>query len=169
MNSYITYVDIELSNDSNKSNYYGYVNGDAITIKSRGIAEQLTDELVRYTYNYESSGIHSTGVLVDIKYKTRFVDVDASNSVKVTYSYFGTIDANVADVDINIINALVGDVNDDGIINASDTQLVLKHASKLINLTKKQLVAADVNDDGIINSEDAGLINQYAARLIDSF
>lgn len=132
-------------------------------------AKQEKMELVRYTYNYESGGINSVGTLADIKYKARLINADAIDSVKVSSAYFGSLDGNEVNVSISVINALVGDVNNDSIISSEDTLLVLQSANKTLTLTGRELVAADVNDDGIINATDALLINKYIAKLIDTF
>ncbi|MCR4647288.1 MAG: leucine-rich repeat protein [Oscillospiraceae bacterium] len=62
----------------------------------------------------------------------------------------------------------MGDVNEDGVVNASDAALVLI-ASAIIGagdasgLTESQKKAADVNADGSINASDAACILQFAA------
>lgn len=65
--------------------------------------------------------------------------------------------------------AVLGDVNDDKLVNASDALLVLKHAAKLIQLDATQSATADVTKEGTINASDALQILKYAAKLIDSF
>ena len=60
-----------------------------------------------------------------------------------------------------------GDVNADGIIDASDALEVLKHAADLNPLEEAAQLKADVNNDNIIDAEDALVILKYAARLID--
>ena len=59
----------------------------------------------------------------------------------------------------------LGDVNDDGGVNAIDAALVLQYVAGLLgSLPNAQ--AADVNDDGRIDSVDAALILQYSAGLV---
>ena len=60
-----------------------------------------------------------------------------------------------------------GDVDGDGIINATDALYSLKHSAKLSILD--DISSADVNKDGTITAEDALLILKYAAKLINSF
>lgn len=64
---------------------------------------------------------------------------------------------------------VLGDVNNDGSIDANDALSVLKHVAKLKILEDNALIAANVNNDGIITANDALEILKYAARLIDSF
>lgn len=61
---------------------------------------------------------------------------------------------------------LLGDVNNDNIIDAVDALAVLKHAAKLEILEGSALDAADVNADEIIDAYDALLILQHAAHII---
>lgn len=60
----------------------------------------------------------------------------------------------------------LGDVNNDGKINAGDARALLRHAAKL-NLLQHEddLRAADINADGKINSVDARKALRHAAKL----
>lgn len=65
---------------------------------------------------------------------------------------------------------MLGDVNEDGLIDIRDVVLVNEHIlSHGTLLTAAQQWAADVNGDGIVNVIDASLIMQRALGLIDSF
>lgn len=67
------------------------------------------------------------------------------------------------------VYGLLGDVNDDGIINASDALVVLKHSAKLNLLEGDLLSRADVTADGNIDAKDALDILKYAVHLISEF
>ena len=65
---------------------------------------------------------------------------------------------------------LLGDVNGDGIVNASDAAQILIAAAAFgagnsYGLTNAQITAADVNGDGSINASDAAVILIYAAGI----
>ena len=67
-------------------------------------------------------------------------------------------------------NVNLGDVNGDGVINASDAALVLIAAAAMgagegSGLTDAQMTVADVNTDGIVNASDAAIILIYAAAV----
>ncbi|MBP0973760.1 MAG: phage tail family protein [Oscillospiraceae bacterium] len=67
-----------------------------------------------------------------------------------------------------VSDILLGDVNEDGVINASDAALVLIAAAAIgagedPGLTERQLIEADINKDGVINATDAAIILQIAA------
>lgn len=55
---------------------------------------------------------------------------------------------------------LLGDVNQDGKINARDAKLVLQYFNGNVSFTAEQKARADVNKDGKINARDAKLILQ---------
>lgn len=50
---------------------------------------------------------------------------------------------------------IMGDVDNNGIINSSDALLVLQHSVRLITLTSAQKTYADLDNNGRINSSDA--------------
>jgi len=62
-----------------------------------------------------------------------------------------------------------GDVDGNGIITSNDATLVFQAASKMVQFTTAQELAADVDGNGIISSNDATLIFQYASKLINKF
>ena len=64
---------------------------------------------------------------------------------------------------------ILGDVNQDGEIKASDAVLVLKYIAGNIELTDLQKQVADVNKDGEIKASDAVLILKYVAGDITEF
>lgn len=64
---------------------------------------------------------------------------------------------------------ILGDVNNDKIVDTSDTALVLKLSAELLSLEDMDRDAADVNKDGDVDTADAVLIQKFAAELISSF
>jgi|GEM_PF-2843605 hypothetical protein len=56
---------------------------------------------------------------------------------------------------------LLGDVNNDGIVNASDAIIVLRYTLNVMGLTTSQLAAADCNGDGAVDTADALIIMRY--------
>ena len=63
----------------------------------------------------------------------------------------------------------LGDVNEDGKINLTDAQWVLRAYLKTITLTDAQIEAADVNKDGKVNLTDAQKILKVYLRIESSF
>lgn len=64
---------------------------------------------------------------------------------------------------------LLGDVDCNGVIDTSDTAVVLKYNAELTEFTDEQLQAADVDQDGTADSSDASAILQYTAEKITAF
>jgi hypothetical protein len=69
----------------------------------------------------------------------------------------------------NLFVKSFGDVDGDGLVSASDADLVLRNAVGLIPFSDEQSYLGDVSGDGTGSSYDAGLILQYADGLIDTF
>ena len=72
---------------------------------------------------------------------------------------------------LTVQDALVlGDVNEDSVVNASDAADILIAAAQIgaentSSLTEMQTIAADVNDDKLINASDAAIVLIYAAYV----
>ena len=64
---------------------------------------------------------------------------------------------------------ILGRVNDDDKIDASDALMVLQHSVYLITLTDPNLSAADVDASGAVDASDALYILQYSVELIEQF
>ncbi len=63
----------------------------------------------------------------------------------------------------------LGDVNNDGDVDAGDAMMVMRYVVQLIDLTTSERSAADVNGDGRISAGDAVLLLRYDAGLITTF
>lgn len=68
---------------------------------------------------------------------------------------------------VEIEEYILGDIDGNKIIDASDALMVLKHAAKLISLDENQLLSADTDGNGTINATDALTILKYASKLIE--
>lgn len=62
--------------------------------------------------------------------------------------------------------ALLGDVNDDGVISIIDSTEIQKYLSELTTLSETQLKAADANGDGVVSIIDSTEIQKYLSELI---
>lgn len=74
----------------------------------------------------------------------------------------------LSEFDKNNNDIILGDANDDGVVDASDASLVLSLYAKsaggtVIEITEKQHVSCDVNKDGAIDASDASSILNYYA------
>ena len=66
------------------------------------------------------------------------------------------------------VDILLGDVNGDGKVNGTDTNLIFRHVSGTTELSGNQLKAADVNGDGKVNGTDTNLVFRFVSGTIDS-
>lgn len=64
---------------------------------------------------------------------------------------------------------LLGDVDANGVIDSSDSAMVLKAAAEYQEFTEEEEKAADVNRNGTSDTSDAAKILQYAAEKIEKF
>lgn len=60
----------------------------------------------------------------------------------------------------------LGDINDDGSIDASDALLALQHSVKLITLSESEFLVANVDASDTVDASDALLILQASVKLI---
>ncbi len=61
---------------------------------------------------------------------------------------------------------ILGDANDDGVVDSLDALRILRYAASLADLSPTGLKAADANGDGAVDSLDALRILRYKAGLI---
>ncbi len=63
------------------------------------------------------------------------------------------------------IDVLMGDANNDGVVDISDATLIQKYSSSYTELDDTQLFAGDVDGDGNIDVADVTLIQKYSASI----
>lgn len=62
-----------------------------------------------------------------------------------------------------------GDVNSDGVIDASDALHILKHSAKVDVLEENKLIYADVDGNNSIDAKDSLYVLKYSANIISCF
>ena len=107
---------------------------------------------------------------------TALLEYGASYRVISPYIEGYTVDCTIVsgvmgDVDITITvtytrDALLGDVNGDGLVNANYALLILRYSLGLIDLNNQLEAAGDVNGDGFINANDALMVLRMSLGLI---
>jgi parallel beta-helix repeat protein len=70
---------------------------------------------------------------------------------------------------LGAINPAMGDVSLNGLIQAYDASLILKHTVELISLNESQQQVADVSYNGEISALDASLVLQHVVGLENTF
>ena len=64
------------------------------------------------------------------------------------------------------ITFLLGDVNEDGKVDASDALMIMRYTLNIITLTDKQMLAADMNSSGTVDASDALIIMRMTLGII---
>lgn len=76
----------------------------------------------------------------------------------------------VAEINVTVEErTLIGDVNEDGIVDTVDAALILKYLADVegVELSARDIYAADVNGDGDVDATDASVILKQCAGLVD--
>ncbi len=82
-----------------------------------------------------------------------------------------SIDSISSDITITAVytkNYLLGDANNDGVVDNLDAVYILRFDASLICEDGIRFIAADVNKDGLVDNLDAALVLKYVAGLVDS-
>lgn len=123
-------------------------------------------------FNWDSESVEVTedGSFLTLKFEVSD-EVEADEKLPINISYrsgdiydgdINTVEANIENGYIQIINFTPGDVNEDGSVNGKDVTLVRRYNAGgydvIINYS-----AADVNDDDLINGKDVTIIRRYNA------
>lgn len=85
-----------------------------------------------------------------------------------SYAEFYSSENNIDFIDMN--NYRTGDINGDGMVDASDASSILEEYSRAstetaLMFTKKQNIVGDVDSDGIISANDASYVLEIYANL----
>ena len=88
---------------------------------------------------------------------------NAENGTEMTSGVAATTP--VVTIALEVETGIPGDVNQDGVVDAEDAQLILDYEAKQLD-GELSADLADVSGDGVIDSNDAVLIAQYASGVI---
>ena len=112
---------------------------DGLIVKSGLFTSENSDSIV-----FENTG----------KYLVFCTVMDSSNMIASAFSD-----------EINVIDALIGDVDRNGTISAKDARIVLRHSAKIELMDETAQIISDVNNDKIINAADARKILRCSAKI----
>jgi hypothetical protein len=73
------------------------------------------------------------------------------------------------EIAFQFVDVLMGDVDENGEVQAFDVSLVLQNVVGLIDFSEEQIIAGDVDGNGQIQAMDASLILQYVVGVINEF
>ncbi len=122
-------------------------------------------------FTLSSQAYNDNTRLVDICFNVASSETLPLNTVRLgECSVYNDQDNLLTDV-IDYTEVLMGDVDQDGDIDAVDYQKVLKASANTLNppLTEEQELAADVNRDNRIDAKDTLKISQYTVFKVNSF
>ncbi len=122
-------------------------------------------------FNWDSLDTEVTkdGVLLTLTFETSSEAVANENlNVDVTYRSGDIYNVDLDSVELDIVNGCItiinyipGDINGDRVVNGKDVTLLRRYNAGY-DVTINE-AAADVNDDGVINGKDVTLIRRYNA------
>lgn len=92
--------------------------------------------------------------IATVLFNTLTFGANSDNDTKVYVNYGGTVKNQEYKVD------LIGDVNQDGIVDDKDSNLIAQYTVGSISLTTVQKIAADVNEDGYVTVSDASAVSR---------
>ena len=114
---------------------------------------------------YAENENNTDGEFLNIEFRVISTAFETS-SVEITYSPESTFDEeyNLVELECSpmqvMVNALAGDVDMNGVVDANDVGLVMLTSVSSNDLTKSQSLIADVNKDGVVDAFDASMIDR---------
>ena len=126
--------------------------GKLIVAYASGSAISAGDVLATLTFTYEGDVV-DTEVTIATTQRNELDEVSEEDSV----------------VEVSNQDALLGDVNGDGMVDTTDAKLVMQYDLGLVDASALDLSVADVNGDGLVDTTDAKLIMQLDLGLITEF
>ena len=140
---------------------------------------------ILYKYSHSYDNVYS-GTVIGTSGTTNFSDIGVTPGtyyIKISDGYYNY--GKVANVEYSITvsgdcveqttvtppvepDVTLGDVNNDGVVDAGDAVLISRYDAGFITLTAEQLEAGDVNGDGVVDAGDAVIISRFDAGFISS-
>lgn len=153
--------------------YVSAVKGPALVTGTTDIYYDVDNNKVVMGY-FNIDPMNTAGSILDIQFKIKTGTLN--QAINMNISVLELADANRVNLPyavtqgvINVVNIILGDVNDNGQITAVDALMALQATTGKLKLTAAQKFAADVNKDGKVGSIDALQIMQFVSGRITSF
>ena len=118
---------------------------------------------------YMGSPISTNGIIATTDFYTPMSVTSIFNEISYNATIRNSNNNNIDHNSITMTSVLMGDVNQDGIVNKADVNALNKYLlnSDAYRLPEKGLLAADVKYDSIINIEDVNKITDYIMGVVD--
>ncbi len=131
--------------------------------QTKGLYNASSFGLSREGYTFKGWGTTANGGTVFDQNDTKLVPTSINSSIK-----NGNCSSTLYAIwEPNVHTIIIGDVNNDGVVNITDATAIQKHLVNLIDFTNDQKTAADTDGDGAVNITDTTNIQKYIAQLID--
>lgn len=174
--NYLTYVpntnSYQLSEFSNSSNQL-FVVSEVSTLPSFNL---LNGNITEGGVDYDNGEAVSNNTPEEIfvfrtnegYYNFKFIGglayaLNADSATTVAWEYQSN--ATNEDWVLEKIGYRLGDVNRDGYINSTDSNLILQYSARIIELYNAEKFLADMNGDNVIDNQDSLMVLQIAAGL----
>ncbi len=129
------------------------------------------EDLMEAYFNGSFTGEFKSG-----KIYTLVVEVDTQNGYVISDDVKVTFNGETGEFDPSMncvymyytaesLGGLLGDANEDGVVNVKDATLIQKHVASIVNLSSAAITLSDVNGDGTVNVKDATAIQKYVASI----
>ena len=142
--------------------------GETLELKASASPDEATFKgLIFKSLDDSVATVDEKGVVTAVGTGTVNIKVESEDdSTIVIYCSVTVTDEAVEPTESMVPEYTLGDINQDGNIDARDALLVLKHAAK-IEIIEDQIsyFAADINEDGGIDAKDALIILKIAAKI----
>ena len=151
-NEGISNASFTISYDTSKLTYKSAQNGE--------IMSSMTVSGNTFTFTNASS-TNANGTLCTITF-TVASNIDTGVSVPISFTSSTITERVTGNVIIN--NFVVGDVNNDGLVNTLDATKLLRYLAGMEQLDTRSLDAADINRNGNVTTQDVVYLLKYCAE-----
>lgn len=135
-----------------------------------GSSGGLYGTLMNYTKVFTAEGdVTDGGNLFKMNYYTQLDSETFYNNMSISVMCENSAGNSIDPVPIDITVIMVGDADQNGIVDLKDVMMINNHVMGKVVLTGNAIRSADVNNDGFVTLEDANIILSYVNGEIEHF
>lgn len=140
------------------------------TLFETGCSGGLYGTLMNYTKVFTAEGdMINGGTLFRMNYYTELDSASFYENMSISVSCTNSAGNKIEPLPVNTTVVMVGDADQNGIVDLNDSILINNHLMGKNVLTDNALRSADVNNDGVITLEDSNMILSYLSGQIKNF
>jgi uncharacterized repeat protein (TIGR02543 family) len=163
-------------NTSSEGDGESYFEGDNITIKSDLKLYAIWTKndpikIITYTFNNQNKYITNipentslskfkNNIIIENNYTVE-IDTKKQNNIEVIYTGSKTKVYYNKNLELEVLNIVLGDNNGDGVINSADLLKIRQHLLSVNKLSNEYFIASDIDNNNTINSLDLLRIRQH--------